>query len=40
MFEQNLTNDDQKPICDAYVNGIPAGEQNEGDDNGYWSGYN
>ena len=28
--EQNLTNDDQKPICDAYVNGIPAGEQNEG----------
>lgn len=30
MFEQNLTNDDQKPICDAYVNGIPAGEQNEG----------
>ena len=35
MFEQNLTNDDQKPICDAYVNGIPAGEQNEGDDNGY-----
>lgn len=29
MYEANLTNDNEKPICDAYVNGVPYGETND-----------
>ena len=30
MYESNLTNDGEKAICEAYVNGIPYDETNEG----------
>ncbi|MFV0501751.1 MAG: AAA family ATPase [Bacteroidales bacterium] len=29
MYEANLTNDNEKPICEAYVNGVPYGETND-----------
>ncbi|MDD2191858.1 MAG: hypothetical protein PHO12_04895 [Bacteroidales bacterium] len=30
MYEQNKTNDGEKPICEALVNGVPYSETNEG----------
>lgn len=29
MYEANLTNDNEKPICEAYVNGVPYEETND-----------
>lgn len=29
MYAANLTNDNEKPICEAYVNGVPYGETND-----------
>ena len=30
MYEQNKTNDGEKSICEALVNGVPYSETNEG----------
>ena len=30
MYEANKTNDGEKPICEALVNGVPYSETNEG----------